>query len=103
MCFKINWKNWNNWNNTYLFPFKRLIIRELLCCCAWQLKLEIPVILLIFRFLLYVSGFRTPILLVFPCQFSSNRLSLDGRLKSFLGRNISLLPPCSLFVSSLLA
>ena len=31
MCFKINWKNWNNWNNTYLFPFKRLIIRELLC------------------------------------------------------------------------
>ena len=30
MCFKINWKNWNNWNNwnnTYLFPFKRLIIR----------------------------------------------------------------------------
>ncbi len=32
MCFKINWKNWNNWNNTYLFPFKRLIIRELLCC-----------------------------------------------------------------------
>ncbi len=29
MCFKINWKNWNN---TYLFPFKRLIIRELLCC-----------------------------------------------------------------------
>ena len=57
MCFKINWKNWNNWNNTNLFPFKRLIIRELLCCRVWQLKLEIPVILLIFRFLLYVSGF----------------------------------------------
>lgn len=32
MCFKINWKNWNNWNNTYLLFFKRLIIRELLCC-----------------------------------------------------------------------
>lgn len=32
MCFKINWKNWKNWNNTYLFSFKRLIIRELLCC-----------------------------------------------------------------------
>lgn len=34
MCFKNNWKNWNNWNNTYLFPFKRLIIRLLLCCCV---------------------------------------------------------------------
>lgn len=34
MCFKINWKNWKNWNNTCLFPFKRLIIRELLCYCV---------------------------------------------------------------------
>lgn len=103
MCFKINWNNWNNWNKRVFLFFKRLIIKGLLCCYVWQLKLEIPVILLIFRFLLYVSGFRTPIVLVFPCQFSSNRLSLDGCLKSFLGRNISLLPPCSLFVSSLLA
>lgn len=31
MCFKINW---NNWNKRAFLSFKRLIIRELLCCCV---------------------------------------------------------------------
>lgn len=34
MCFKINWNNWNNWNKRVIHSFKRLIIRELLCCCV---------------------------------------------------------------------
>ena len=34
MCFKINWNNWNNWNKRVILSSKRLIIRELLCCCV---------------------------------------------------------------------